>query len=151
MKQLICMMGLPRSGKTTIAKQLSLHFNAPVVNPDAIRLGLHGQAFDPKFESEVWHIAHVMVKAFFEYGYETVILDATNTNKKARSEWLSDTWATLFYFVDTDASTCLQRASDTGQEYLVDVINRMNSKFQLLDPEETAFDLTKFKIPGIMH
>jgi predicted kinase len=139
MNKLICMMGLPRSGKTTKAKQLSKEFNAPVVNPDAIRLGLHGKAFDPQYEKEVWHIAHVMVKALFEYGYETVILDATNMHKKARVEWLDTLYTTEYYHIPTPEPICIQRACDTHQGYLIDVIHRMIAKFQPLGPEEIAF------------
>lgn len=41
MKKLILTIGLPRSGKSTWAKQQG----CPVVNPDSIRLALHGKAY----------------------------------------------------------------------------------------------------------
>lgn len=70
MVRLLVTVGLPRSGKSTWAKQQG----APVVNPDAIRLALHGQAFLQEAEPLVWVMAKYMVEALFLAGHSTVIL-----------------------------------------------------------------------------
>ena len=42
MKEIIVTVGLPRSGKTTWAREQGY----PIVNPDSIRLSLHGKRFE---------------------------------------------------------------------------------------------------------
>jgi predicted kinase len=52
MKILILTVGLPRSGKSSWSRQQTF----PVVNPDSIRLALHGLRFAPEAEPFVWAI-----------------------------------------------------------------------------------------------
>ena len=75
---LILTVGLPRSGKSIWAKKQGI----PIVNPDSIRLALHGKAFILEAEDFVWTIAYTMARALFLAGHETVIIDATNITKK---------------------------------------------------------------------
>src|SRR5690606_41614342 len=83
---LIATVGLPYAGKTSWA-MLQGH---PIVCPDAIRLALHGERYLPAAERMVWVLAHYMVRALFEAGHHTVILDATNTTEERREEGLHD-------------------------------------------------------------
>ena len=73
-KTLILTVGLPRSGKSTWAMQQGY----PVVNPDSIRLALHGHRFREESEEHVWAIAKTMVNSLFIAGHDKVIVDATN-------------------------------------------------------------------------
>lgn len=123
---MILMVGLPRSGKSTIAMK-SGH---PVVNPDSIRLALHGGVYAPKAERAVWTIAHYMVESLFLAGHDHVVLDATNTTVKRRREWVSEDWDLKFAWVDTPVNVCLGRANHGGREELVPVIHRMNASFE---------------------
>jgi predicted kinase len=82
-KVLLCMVGLPYSGKSTSAATVG----APIVCPDAIRAALHGHKFIPEAEPMVWAVAKTMVRALFMAGHEVVVLDATNTTRARRSEW----------------------------------------------------------------
>lgn len=125
---LICTVGLPRSGKSTWAKRQSW----PIVNPDSIRLAIHGQRFVGDAEPFVWATAKAMVRSLFLAGHQTVVLDATNTTKKRRVEWFDDRWATFFKVIPTPKETCLERAA--GDAELVPVIERMASQFEPLDP-----------------
>ena len=106
-KILIMLVGLPRSGKTTWA----LKQECPIVNPDAIRLALHGQAFIGDAEPMVWAIAKYMVKALFLAGHEKVILDACNNTCKRRDPWESESWVREFVVFATPKETCLRRVS----------------------------------------
>jgi len=115
------MVGLPRSGKSTIVKALG----CPIVNPDSIRLALHGQRYQAEAEPMVWAIAKYMVKSLFLAGHETVVLDATNLTQVRREEWISHSWKREFVIVDTPAEVCKERAIATGMPDLVDVIDRM--------------------------
>ena len=121
MKQLILTVGLPRSGKSTWAKQQGL----PIVNPDAIRLALYGQAFIKEAESMVWAMAQYMVKALFLAGHDTVILDATNATKERRIDWINPLWECQYIIFDAPKNICIHRALHDGREELIPIINAM--------------------------
>lgn len=132
MSTLIRTVGLPRSGKSTWAKTTGF----PIVNPDAIRLALHGRAFFEMAEPLVWAIAKIMVHALFLAGHETVILDATNTTKKRRDEWDLKGISTQDKIFDTLPKECVRRALAGGREDLVPVIQRMAQQWDLpVNPE----------------
>ena len=129
---LVLTVGLPHSGKSTWARRQGL----PVVNPDSIRLALHGQVFQPLAEPFVWATAKVMVRALFLAGHSTVVLDATNTTEKRRSEWTDREWALCFRVFDTPAAVCAERARQAGREDLLPVIERMAAQYE---PVETSY------------
>lgn len=120
------MVGLPRSGKSTKAKELGF----PIVEPDAIRKALHGSMWRPEVEPMVWGIADTMVRALFLAGHNDVILDATNHTKERRAKWESVDWAVRYHVVETDEDVCVSRAIACGQDYLVPVIKRMAANFE---------------------
>lgn len=121
-KRLICMVGLPYSGKSTMAKM----YEYPIVCPDAIRVALHGKKFIPEAEQHVWAIAKTMVRALFLAGHDAVILDATNTTQKRRDEWSSKDWSTSFDIVTTSVDVCIDRAISAGDVVMVDIIKSMD-------------------------
>lgn len=132
---LVATVGLPRSGKTTWARSQSY----PIVNPDSIRLELHGQAFRPETERHVWAIAHTMVGCLFRAGHKVVILDATNTTRNRRDEWKDSRWGLFFKYIDTPAKMCLDRAINGGRDDLIPVIVRMDNSLELLGPDESRW------------
>lgn len=138
MKNLVMMVGLPRSGKSTEALRLSKEWNAPIVNPDSIHLAVHGTPFRDEANPIVWGIAKMMVRSLFITGYDTVILDACNNTRHRRMEWKAwkGEWNRYYRIVDTDAETCVERALAEGKDYLVDVIKRMKRKSQPVQSEE---------------
>lgn len=121
MRTLLMMVGLPRSGKSTKAKETGY----PIVSPDAIRLALHGARWRAESEPMVWAIAHTMVEALFEAGHKTVVLDACNVTEARRKEWESTKWVCRFWVVDTPKDVCIIRAIDCERLDLVPVIERM--------------------------
>ena len=129
---LVLTVGLPKSGKTTWARG----DGAPIVNPDAIRLALHGQRFVGEAEPFVWGIARVMVAALFRAGHGRVIVDATNTTRKRRAEWRSERWRTSVQTFAVDRQVCLARAHEAEDEEIVPVIHRMADQFE--PPDEFA-------------
>lgn len=134
--ELILTVGLPRSGKTTWAKQQGL----PIVNPDSIRLALHGQRFIPAAEPMVWALAKYMVCSLFLAGHARVILDATNTTDKRRQEWYAEALAhgytVSLQIIDTPAEVCLARAAAEGDTAIVPIIEKMAAQWDL-DPLPT--------------
>jgi len=80
------MVGLPCSGKSTIAKTYKGKFGWVIINPDTIRLAKHGQQWKPDEESFIWECARVMAKHFLILGY-SVIVDATHVKREYRAPW----------------------------------------------------------------
>jgi predicted kinase len=134
MRTLILTVGLPRSGKTTWARAQSV----PIVNPDSIRLALHGQRFVTEAEPFVWAIAKTMVRALFLAGHDTVILDATNTTKKRRAEWMTTgEWWLKYQPIVTSEGECLARATAAGDVEIIPIIQKMAATFEPLTEDET--------------
>ena len=131
-KTLVLTIGLPRSGKSTWA----LTRGFPIVNPDSVRLALHGQAFIAEAESMVWTIAKYMVRALFLAGHDTVILDATNVTRKRRDDWWSTEWIRKYKVFNASAATCIKRARKGGREDLVPIIERMAEQLEELNDDE---------------
>lgn len=136
---LICMCGLPRSGKSTISKQLSKELGAPIVNQDAIRLVLHGHAYEVAAEPMVKIIADYMIKALFEAGHAIVIADETHYSRAARDHRKNPQWRTLFYEVPTSIEVCKERALATDQAYLLPVLDEMLARYEPLGDDEERF------------
>ena len=135
-KLLVAMQGLPRSGKSTIARQLSQQIGAPIVSRDAIRLALTGQRYVELAEPIVKATSLLMIRALFHAGHVTVICDETNYSRAARDALKSPEWSTVFYEVSTPPELCKVRAKNTGQEDLIPVIDMMWSRREPLGDDE---------------
>lgn len=116
-KFLLATMGIPGSGKTYATHQMYADApNAVIINPDAIRAELTGDAADQSRNAEVFQIAHQRVRdALADPDIGIVVFDATNTKRFAREALLAiasefDTRTTLLMF-DTDYETCCERNS----------------------------------------
>jgi predicted kinase len=135
-KTLVLTVGLPRSGKSSWAFGGSV--DSPVVNPDAIRLAIHGHAFLPDAEPIVWTIAKYMVKALFLSGHNIVILDATNTTRKRRDEWKSNMWIRRYRMFNTPKEECIRRcmSPDNNRPDLIPIIERMAENFEPVEDDE---------------
>lgn len=138
---LICMMGLPRSGKTTIVKQLMDKHKAPVVRRDDIRLALHGQRYVSPAEPFVKAISDVMIRSLFLSGHEVVICDETNYSRATRDYHKSNAWRTVFYEVPTTPDVCKERAIATGQPDLIPVIDSMWARRDPLRDDEERYEV----------
>ena len=135
-KILICTVGLPRSGKTTWVQRQPF----PIVCPDAIRYALHGQRYIDLAEPFVWATAKVMVRSLFLAGHSTVILDATNTTRKARDNWISKDWMTRFKLIDTPVTECIQRSNALDDDYILPIIGRMAEQWEPLESDELRWE-----------
>lgn len=136
---LIAMMGLPRSGKSTIVAKLQKQMGAPIVRRDAIRLALHGQRFLAKAEPMVKDISLYMVRSLFLAGHDIVICDETNYSQAARNSLKSPDWDVVWFPVLTDKEVCKQRALSTCQPDLIPVIEEMAARYQPLDEADELF------------
>jgi len=135
---MIVTIGLPRSGKSTWAKKMAKEKGYAIVNPDAIRLALHGQAFYGDAEPMVWGIAQTMTRALYEAGHRGVIIDATNTTEKRRIMWRMMHPRIIWAVFDVPLEVCIARAKEGDNSDLFDIIMRMHKAMEPLRDEDQA-------------
>lgn len=82
------MVGVPGSGKSTIAKEISKKYNAKILSSDKIREKLFGSEDCQENGYLVFSTLYCMARESLEKG-ENIIIDATNINRKARKEVFS--------------------------------------------------------------
>lgn len=121
-------VGLPYSGKTTWAKTTDW----PIVNPDSIRLALHGQRFYAPAEPYVWAIAYTMVEALRLAGHDHIVVDATHVSAKRREQW-SERYpgAVQLRIIEASPEECARRAKLEGDDEILPIIERMALEWDL--------------------
>lgn len=82
------MVGLPASGKSTYAKELSEKTGAVICSSDALRKELYGDENEQGDSHKVFEILHKRIKEHLSNGQD-VIYDATNISSKRRRHFLS--------------------------------------------------------------
>jgi predicted kinase len=140
--QLVLLVGLPFSGKSTYAAKLRERDGFTVICPDEIRLALHGREFYPPAEGIVWGMAETVTRSLLAQGHK-IIIDAVNNTLERRSKWyrLGEEYGanTGTVLIDTPAEVCRQRAMEAGKPHMEDVIARMSTYWEPVsgDMEET--------------
>lgn len=134
MKNIAIMVGLPRSGKSTISEKMKEENEGSMIfSADKIRLLLYGQRFYREGEAMMWAFHDLMFKLLVEQGID-IIVDETNTMAERRQQYIklakANGYSVTCVWVTADAETCKRRAIITGQDDVVHVIDRMQSKFQ---------------------
>lgn len=109
------MVGIPGSGKTTVAKQAAEHLNLEYICPDDIREELTGDAGDQSANNVVWQKAHELANEALETD-RSVIIDATYTKEVDRRKDIAllreyGAQAVVGMFVDTHPDIAIQRRS----------------------------------------
>lgn len=138
---LILTVGLPRIGKSTWAKSTGY----PVVNPDSIRLALHGQPFVREAEGIVWEITRIMVRSLFLYDNPVVVLDSCNFTESLRRLWVNPAWETRYKVFPFLPDLCIERALGSEHAHLIEPIASMVARYQPLTQTEKAFPWTHEK------
>ncbi len=141
MGRLAILCGLPKSGKSTYAKTMQAE-GWVVVCPDTVRLALHGQAFYPAAEALVWATVELMVRSLLSDEHK-VLIDATNTTRKRRAQWLKmaeEFGLTLdAYVMDTPVEKCHDRNSFIAKygsgAVPPEVIDRMAEQWEPVEEE----------------
>jgi len=130
--RIIAMRGLPRSGKSTVAKRISSRFGHPIVSRDAIRLALHGKYFIAELEPDVTVLETQVLRSLAYAGHRTIIIDECNCDAvyaedkiKGYFEGTDFSVHVEFAVIDTPVDVCVERAIATEQFYIIPVIKRM--------------------------
>lgn len=83
------MVGLPASGKSNYAKELSEKTGAVICSSDALRKELYGDENEQGDSKEVFDLLHSRIKQHLSKG-KNVIYDATNISSKRRRAFLNE-------------------------------------------------------------
>lgn len=106
---LAVMVGISGSGKSTYANGLKTSLKAELVETDAIRIELTGNAEDQSRNWHVFAIAKKRVNDYLSQGKNTII-DATSLSVRDRKDWIdigkANNAELRAYFIDTPVSMC---------------------------------------------
>lgn len=136
MTKFFMMVGLPGSGKTTVAKKIAEELNAEWISSDAIRAELWGDENDQQSPEEVFHKMEVRTKSAIA-SKKHVIYDATNINSKSRKLLVSEL-KRAFPDIETSCviticsmKECKLRQRERERKVPDEVIDRMARQFQV--------------------
>lgn len=135
MSKLIIMKGLPASGKSTKAEELTKQGNTVRINKDLLRTMLHFDKFNHNNEHAT-QVASLWLASGFLIDGKNVIIDDTNLNPKTVQSYIElaksmDAKIEYMDFTDVDVDTCIERDNLREKKVGKHVIQRM--AFQHLD------------------
>lgn len=130
---LAVMVGISGSGKSTFASGLRTSLKAELVETDAIRVELTGNAEDQSQNGKVFAIAKRRVNDYLSSG-KNAIIDATSLDVKARKDWIdigkANNAEMRAYFVDTPVDVAKRQNASRTRKVPEFVINKQASKLQ---------------------
>lgn len=130
---LAVMVGISGSGKSTYAHGLKTSLNAQLVETDAIRLELTGNAEDQSQNGRVFGIAKRRVADYLSQGKNTII-DATSLSIKDRKDWVeiakTNNAEVRAYFIDSPIDVAKAQNAKRSRKVPEWVIDRQASKLQ---------------------
>lgn len=128
MRKLVVMVGVPGSGKTTLAKKLvdkGFHY----LNADSIRMELYGNEAEQGDKEEVFTIFFQRLEMALGEGLD-IVVDNTNINLRQRKPILER--ATRFayadvqlWLLDVPLDVCLQRNAQRQRTVPDDIVANM--------------------------
>lgn len=151
---LICLVGLPASGKSTFANQLKIalkkkyiKLNVKIIDPDKIRQNLTPNEFDHEKEHIIRKENLKMIKSELEKG-NIVISDDLNYYSSMRHDLreITEQLNLNFFIVHiaTPLEICLKWNENRGKTIPNIVINKINKKFD-------EFNKYKWDIPVAVY
>lgn len=127
---LIMMVGVPGSGKSTVARNLRKYFGFPVVSSDDIREQLYGNAEIQGNPAEVFAEVYRRGRYFLDQ-VNYCILDATNCSRSSCDKVVKNLRPNrvIYIIMDVDIETCLERNAARDRVVPEKVIYKMQSQF----------------------
>jgi predicted kinase len=128
------MVGLPASGKSTIAKELSIKENATIYSSDSLREELFGDINECDKNKELFEELHKRVKNDL-LNNQNVIYDATNVSYKRRKALLNELkkikCKKICCLIATPYKKCLDQNSKRERKVPEYVIKKMYMNFYI--------------------
>ena len=136
---LVILSGCPGAGKSTWGKKFSIDSGVVYVSTDEIRKELSGDESNQSVSANAFAIARRRVSNALSIG-KSVMIDATNVNKKARKDWidLGKTHNAYIVAVAFEVSKAELIKRDTNRERHVgeEIITRFFDKYERPSTEE---------------
>jgi tRNA uridine 5-carbamoylmethylation protein Kti12 len=156
---LICLVGLPASGKSTFAKLLKLElkekyndFEVSIIDPDIIRYDLTGERFDHKKENIVRELNLKRIKTELE-NENIVISDDLNyfTSMRHDLKEIADSLNLSFFiiYISTPPEVCIKWNEERGKPIPNSVITRIYNKFDDFNKYHWDKPLGKYNLAKI--
>lgn len=145
MSKLIMMVGLPASGKSTLAKKLASTYSAKILSSDEIREELFNDINHQSSNSKVFEVMNTRAKHLLNQG-ENIVYDATNINRKRRVHLIKHELKAdenIVYYINTPLSKCLYNDSQRERSVGYEVIDKMYRTLQIPTKLE-GWDEVKF-------
>lgn len=141
MANMICMAGLPGSGKTTYAKKLlEAHPDLLYFNPDTYYERINGDECDRSNTFDVWMAMFRDIHIAEQAGH-SVLIDSDNLTYAQRNQWIE--WFPGFdkrylLFFDESFESCLERMSKRRRQVPIErMCEKLASWQNPLDKTET--------------
>jgi len=130
---LAVMVGISGSGKSTFANGLKTSLKAELVETDAIRVELTGNAEDQSQNGKVFAIAKKRVNGYLSNS-NNAIIDATSLSVRDRKEWIelakTNNAEVRAYFVDTPVDVAKRQNASRNRKVPEFVIDKQASRLQ---------------------
>lgn len=139
------MVGLPGSGKTTLALKLRDDLGGIIIAKDIVRHQMLGIEFDPDLEDEVERMFRAMLSSSL-YGYvDNIIIDNTNLTKAIRKELINKAYAAnrdiVAHVFNADRYTAWDRKKNTRSIMTVGDFDRLVNIYEPVDENEGFSDI----------
>lgn len=134
MNDLILLMGLPGSGKSTYATTLLTRYpNAALICPDTLREEVTGSESDLSRDGFIWtHLIPIRMNGA-ALNQRPIIFDATMVSRKARKPIIAHAkelgYRVAVHVVRTSFDECVKRNASRTRQVPVEVIERMRDRW----------------------
>lgn len=131
---MMLLVGLPASGKSYKAQELSEEYNAEIFSSDALREELYNDVNNQENNHDLFVELHRRIKECLKSG-KSAIMDATNINYKRRMAFLQELknipCEKICILMATPYKECLKRNAERERNVPEDVIKRMYMNFNI--------------------
>lgn len=141
----IMMVGIPGSGKSYLAREISSLLDIPVISSDACREEISGDAGDQSVSRQAWELVRRKAEQLIRQGH-SVIIDGTHKRRRQRREDILryrgfGAHSVIAIHVLTTIGTALARNAARSRIVPQEVIERMYHTIEDTPPrEEEGFD-----------